>query len=374
MEYIRKDIEDKSLIWFENTNQYLVFEPKTADIISWIYDKEPLEEIGRKVAEDLDVPYEKAIDFVIDISENIVKKQSEVQDKHVSGYHLKKFTRNYAFSKYYQIHRSLIQIDYESDFELELIHPKFGHLEIQTEKKPDLHLQIFTDSGHTFLLKEGVYFKDWSRKDIHYMQGKVSMLLVQEIYGHEENNWMGVFHASALTDSKKSILFLGDSGHGKSTSLALLQGYQYHCVADDFVPVGIDKKVYPFPSAISVKHTSWEILSRYYPNLDSKKDYHFSSHNKTVKYLPPAKQNFEHIFDCEQLVFIRYYPEIETLFSPMTHLEAFERLLPDSWISPIPENVAIFLEWFRHLKCYSLTYSNNQEMFDIVAKLFSDEL
>lgn len=374
MNYLRKDIENKSIIWFENTNDYLIFEPKTADIIESIQNEKPLEEIGEKVAKELDVPYEKAIDFVIDVSENIVNANLQLKDQRYSGYKHKVFEKKYVFVKHYQIHKSIIEISYQGDFELELVHPKFGHLEVETPSKVDLRLQIFTDGGHTFLLKDEVYFKDWSRKDIHYLQGKVSMLLVQEIYRKPETDWMGVFHASALSDGRRSSLFLGDSGHGKSTSLALLQGHQFHCVADDFVPVGADKKVYPFPSAISVKDTSWEMLSEYYPELNEKQDYHFSSHNKTVKYLPPNSQDFKHIYDCESLVFIRYYPKIDTLFQPMTNLEAFERLLPDSWISPLSDNVAVFLDWFSQLKCYSLTYSNNQEMLEVVEKLFKNDL
>ncbi len=374
LNYIRKDIDEKSIVWFENTNQYLIFEPKTADIISDLLEDKPLELIGKNVSETLDLPYEKAIDFVIDINENIVKKQRLENTNHFSGYQHQKFIKSYEYQKCYSIHNCIVLIEYQSKFELELIHPKFAYLEVDSASKPNLHLSIFTDNGHTFLLKDNTYFKDWSRKDIHYLQGKVSMLIVQEMYNKEEDTWMGVFHASALSDGKKSILFLGDSGHGKSTSLALLQGAKYRCVADDFVPIGNDKKVYPFPSAISVKHTSWEMLSKFYPNLNSEKDYHFSSHNKTVKYLSPNQQNFNHVFDSDKLVFIRYYKDIDTLFSPMSHLEAFERLLPDSWISPLKQNVSGFLEWFSVLKCYSLTYSNNQEMFDLVSKLYNDEL
>jgi ABC-type sugar transport system ATPase subunit len=33
---------------------------------------------------------------------------------------------------------------------------------------------------------------------------------------------MGVFHALAVSNQQKTVLFLGDSGNGKSTSLALL--------------------------------------------------------------------------------------------------------------------------------------------------------
>lgn len=65
---------------------------------------------------------------------------------------------------------------------------------------------------------------------------------------------MGVFHASALGNSKKTVLFLGDSGNGKSTSLAILQANGFTCIEDDFVPIDAKKQeVYSFPAAISIK-------------------------------------------------------------------------------------------------------------------------
>ena len=53
------------------------------------------------------------------------------------------------------------------------------------------------------------------------------MELLQKVHQKEEEEWLGVFHASALGDGKKAILFLGDSGNGKSTSLSALAGARF---------------------------------------------------------------------------------------------------------------------------------------------------
>ena len=86
------------------------------------------------------------------------------------------------------------------------------------------------------------------------------MKIIEYIYGKPEDNWMGVFHASALSYKKDTILFLGDSGSGKSTSLALLQAHGFHCVADDFVPIDNDQLVHSFPAGISIKENSLKTL------------------------------------------------------------------------------------------------------------------
>lgn len=83
------------------------------------------------------------------------------------------------------------------------------------------------------------------------------MQIAQNIHEKPEKSWLGVFHASAVSDGNNGILFLGDSGNGKSTSLALLQAHGFHCIADDFVPVdAIHKKFLlsrrPYPSKRTV--------------------------------------------------------------------------------------------------------------------------
>ena len=92
------------------------------------------------------------------------------------------------------------------------------------------------------------------------------MEFIQAMYHKEESEWMGVFHASAVSNQQKAVLFLGDSGNGKSTSLALLQKHGFQCLADDFVPVAAkNKEVYHFPAAISVKNSSLQTLAPLYP-------------------------------------------------------------------------------------------------------------
>lgn len=77
------------------------------------------------------------------------------------------------------------------------------------------------------------------------------MELIQKIHNKEEQEWLGVFHASAVSNGKKAILFFGDSSNGKTTSLSLLQANGFTCLADNFVPVDANtKRVYSFPAVI----------------------------------------------------------------------------------------------------------------------------
>jgi hypothetical protein len=93
-----------------------------------------------------------------------------------------------------------------------------------------------------------------------------------------------------------------------------------------------------------------------------------------VRYLKPNNNDFSTHVPCKGLVFIKYTKDAPFSCRKITKVTAFQKLVPDSWLSPIKENAAIFLDWFDSLDCFELTYSNNNEMVTQVSKLFKDEL
>jgi len=200
------------------------------------------------------------------------------------------------------------------------------------------------------------------------------MELLQKIHQKNENEWIGVFHASAVNKDNNSILFLGDSGNGKSTSLALLQANGFTCLADDFVPVDNSLNVHSFPSAISIKKNSLETLLPIYPELKTSAEYHFKKLNKIVRYLPTNNYDYSLNLPCKALIFIKYQKDSNLIINKISSITAFEQLIPDSWLSPLPQNAELFLNWFEKLPCYQLTYSNNEKMISTVKKIFTDEL
>lgn len=374
IQFLTKPIEDKTVLWMAPANQYLVLENKTAEIVIALIQKKEIDFIGKSLANELSIPIEDAINFIKDVNKNIVEPNIKFQPE--KKHHLKNYEsdQGYEYKKYYRINNTVFLFEYQSYFELELVHPKFSYLEVEKQEAIHAHFQLFSKKEDTFLYRNEKFYDVWKRRDIHFLQGKVNMLVVEEIYNKPEDEWLGVFHASAVSNGEQSILFLGDSGDGKSTSLALLQAHNFHCIADDFVPMGNDQKVYTFPSAISLKKNSWNLLSTYFPQIKTEKEYYFASLDKTVRYLPPSYQNYEKTENCNILVFIKYDKESKTALKKISKVDAFHKLLPDSWISKESENVETFLDWFQSTTCYSLTYSDNQEMIDLVSKLFSNDL
>lgn len=369
---ITKKLEDKEIVWFQEANRYLIVEQTAADIITDLYYKEDPKSIATKLNNKIDIPIDIALEFIQKIKNDIVIPNTighKVEETNLSY----KIPEKFSFEKFYLINSKIFKVFFSNEFELSLIHPKIAHLEVKQHSIIDFTFQVFNYSKKTFLILDSKLIGSWSVEDIHYFQGKFSMKIIECIYEKEEKDWMGVFHASALNYNKNTLLILGDSGNGKSTSLALLQAQGFQCIADDFVPIDISKKIHTFPAGISIKKNSLPVLLDYYPELKNSAEYHYSRLNKTVRYLPPKNINYQEKNLCKALVFIKYDSNIGFEISKISSLVAFEKLVPDSWISPIPKNATTFLEWFEKLPCYQLTYSNNKKMYAAVKDIFEKE-
>jgi hypothetical protein len=281
---------------------------------------------------------------------------------------------NFTFKKNYLINRKIFKVEFANEFQLSLIHPKFAHLETQESSKIDHTFQVFNSNHLIHLVLNGEFIGAWESKNVHYFQGKFSMKIIECIYNKNEAEWMGVFHASAINYKNENVLILGDSGNGKSTSLALLQTQGFQCIADDFVPIDQAHDVYSFPAGISIKKKALSVLLKEYPTLETSAEYHYERLNKTVRYLPPEKIDYHKKVPCKALVSIKYDESVDFEICEISKLKAFEHLVPDSWISSVPQNAATFLEWFEKLPCYQLTYSNNELMYSAIKRIFGDEL
>jgi len=365
-------IENKKVVWFAKTNQYVVVEPQVAEVLQRLYANIPPQEIAVFLKEDLPVPLELLQKFVEDIQVGVYKPNTKaliskgLQVKEISSIH-------YQYEIHYKLGSKIIAIKYQTIKEHALIHPKIEHLAFNTRGKPSAVFEIFQKKDRVFFVLDNLIIGSWTQNNVHYLQGKVAMKLVEVLHGLSEKEWMGVFHASALKKGDKSALFFGDSGNGKSTSLALLTAHGFDLLADDFVPVTQKKKVCGFPVGISVKQGSVKILEPFYPALKHAKEVFMPNVNKTVRFIQPTNVDLETHYNCKTFIFIKYDLKEECLVKPVSKLKAFEELLPDSWVSNLPENVTSFLDWFNQATCYRIIYSNNQKMIESVHKIFNNE-
>ena len=368
-----KPIEDKTIVWLKTKNEYLILENQTADILKQLQKNKSTETIAENVSKELNISFKETLSFVEKLKNELLNTSvnNEIEEKFITSELPEKFN----FTKYYQVNNLIFKVEFDDELELSYVHPKFAHLVIENSTDFNHTFSVFTKDTNIFLFVDNEFIGAWSKKEIHYFQGKFSMELIQKIHNKKEDEWLGVFHASAVSNGEKAMLFLGDSGNGKSTSLSLLQANGFTCLADDFVPVDAKtQEVYSFPAAISIKKTSLPVLLPFYPELENTSEYHFTRLNKVVRYLKPNNKDFYSHLPCEALIFIKYKKDSNISCKTISSLDAFTQLVPDSWLSPKKENATTFLDWFNALKCYQITYSDNEKMIATVNKVFNNDL
>ena len=64
--FLYKSVEDKTIVWAENTNKYLVLENTTAEILEKLSTGISVKEIAANLTKKIAVPLDKTIDFVLD--------------------------------------------------------------------------------------------------------------------------------------------------------------------------------------------------------------------------------------------------------------------------------------------------------------------
>lgn len=370
-----KPLEDKSIVWFAAPNQYVIVEKAAAAIMAKIHNKTPLKNIVKGLKNEMVISSKEAQQLAEDLQDFYLEKSHKLSAKNTKDYKDINIANAFKYVKYYKINELVIKVAYESELELELLHLKFAHLELNKSAKATHTFSVFKKYGELLLYVNNCFIGAWKSDETHYFQGKFSMELVQALYQKKESEWLGVFHASAVAKNEKCMLFLGDSGNGKSTSLALLQAHGFECIADDFVPVDAElQQVYKFPAAISIKRNSLAVLSPFYPELEQSEEFHLKQLEKHVRYLPPIQQRSSMHRPCEGFVFIKYDAKAAFSCAQISNVKAFEKIIPDSWLSPLAENAAAFLDWCSERPCYELIYNDTSEMISEVNKLFNNDL
>ena len=371
-----KPLSSKSIVWFKASNTYVLVAYKTAEILLKISEGISLKSLKKWGKTKLELTSKQGNTLLESTYRLFADLNKSIPDVSVAKNDFRP-PKSYASIKLYKIGVQYFKLSFETEALAFLIHPKFAHLEVRTNRIFDHHFEVFKAEDNIVLQGEKGNIGVWEPKESHYFQGKFSMSLLEKMYDKAEADWLAVFHASAISDGENCILFMGDSGNGKSTLAALLIAHGYTLFADDFVPVSAAlQQVYYFPAAISIKESAVTALSPFYPKLNEEMLYDFKRLNKKVRYLaaPPLLKDQKKQLPCKALVFVKYIKNGEFKFKKMEKELAFQQLIPDSWLSPERNNAALFLDWFAEVPCYQLSYSDNELMYQCVSKLFKDDL
>ena len=363
----QKISEEDSIVWLKKSNKYLVLNTNTLELIkkkSSLSSKDFLTLITESL--NVDVSIAKKINK--DISELLLESEELELKQNIK---LSDPIKPCQLINYYSFNNTIIKVGFDSEETKSLIHQKYRHLAINHVNSYDVEYAIFNSGDTLFIYKNNQIVGSWDSTQLHEFQGKFSMELICSFYNKTEHDWMGVFHASTISKNNRSIMFTGDSGNGKSTLVSILMANGYNVIADDFSPVlRTDFKTYCFPSAISIKEKSFNLIEQLYPNFINYNEYYINELKGNVKYLPPISK--ETSANCSSVIWVKYAEGTESSLKKVSIQDALKKILPDAWISNKEVNAKAFLKWIEKTAFYELNYSDNNKLIDIINSFFLD--
>ena len=361
----QKISEEDSIVWLKESNKYIVLD---STILELINKKDCLSsnDFTTLIAKSLQVSSTVATRINKDISELLIetkKVQLKTSTKHPD------IVKPCELIQYYSFNGVIIKVCYDSEQTKSLIHQKYSHLVIDYVNSYYTEYKIFNSDNTLFIFKNNQIIGSYNNSQLHEFQGKFSMELMCCFYDKTEHDWMGVFHASTISKNNRSIMFTGDSGNGKSTLVSILMANGYNVISDDFSPVlRSDFKTYCFPSAISIKEKSYNLIEQLHPELKSSNEYYINELKGNVKYLPPISK--ETSANCSAVVWVQYSEGAENSMKKYSTQEALTKFLPDTWVSNKEVNAKAFLKWIKKTAFYELNYSDNDKLISIINNYF----
>jgi len=351
------------VLWYSISNTYSVVESSFKNLLDYYLQSETIDSFKANLQ-----PRANA-ETLLETIDNYLNDCNKTPTPTLNN-HTVFDASNRCILKHYIIKGKSIRVNFDSELVLKTIHPALAHLSTELSNNIHTTFDIYLKNESLLLFKDEQLISCVPKRDYHLMQGKFIMQLLCTIHDNEEEDWVSTFHGSTLTDSISSVLFVGESGKGKSTLCALLTANGFDLLADDVSPMlSKNSCIYHNPSAISIKEGAFNLLE---PIINTFSDLPIIKFNKTkgpLKYIACTnpKKNF---YPCKAIVLVNYKSNADTKLESVSIKTLLETLIPDSWLSPNPLHAKQFLEWLESLDIFKLTYSDTKSVTNAVSKLF----
>ena len=366
VEHVNKHV----ILWFQKSNQYIVSTSSTYKVIATFLSAEDSHHFKQLVLKS-GFTNEQANQFLTEIPNFLEDCNKPVENSQPDPVEFEGNQRNISCE--YDIDTFRLLVHYDSDELKQLIHPPLEHLEV-LKLNSDCIFDIFEKGNKIYFFRNENFVCSWVKKEYHLFQGKFIISLLCSLHNNEEDDWIGTFHASAVTKSNKTAMIIGDSGMGKSTFTALLLGNGYEILSDDIVPIlAKDSCLYPYPGGISIKQGAFDVLKSKLPKFEKLREHYINPYKGYVKYLnAPKSKGYLVGYPCSVIVLIEYKKNSKTIIKNISIADALEILIPQSWISPKVSNAKKFMNWLKTISFYKLTYSNSDEAIREFEQLMND--
>lgn len=366
--FYQVNIGNLNLLWFSKSNSYSVVHKEFYEILDLYLNSDALIDF-KTVLHELDTTSDadivaRNIATFLENGNRIVPDDST----QVATFNL----TNRGTSELYHIGGTFIEVHYGVASLKPLFHPALENFitDNNTQKEKtifDIHLvngkmSLYINEEHVISVPQA---------DYHKIQGKFIMHVICAIHKRTESEWLGTFHGSTITDGNNAIIFIGNSGKGKSTLCALLAQHGFQLLADDVSPMlSEDMNIYSNPNAISIKHGAFDVLKPFLKDFDALPKTSFYQNKGQIAYVP--QNTFElKGYPCKAIVMVNYMAGADTVLEVTSIAPLLETLIPESWLSHNAAHAKQFMDWLEQAQLYELTYSNTANVVDRISSLFT---
>ena len=358
--YIVEEIDNgEFLFWFEKSNKYLTCNLSIYNLL----EKEIIKRNKPKNTNDISKNLSNIELEIKNLLDELLRPTKK--DKHNSS---KLSQTKFATNKNYKFNNKVLKFSFENKSMLELVHPKFEHLECKNEGEKNF--KIFREKELISFFSDDRYVGGYNKNQMHELQGKISMEMTSYFYSKKEEDWIGVFHGSTLNKGNKSIMLTGESGSGKSSLALILSSNGFSLIADDFSPISNEMKHYKFPGAISIKEGFYSYANKLSKDFINKKEYLVDKSKGKFKYFSVDIDNTFNSHDCNYIIDVKYGENLKNNISKSTKGKALQKLLPESWLSENYNNSEKFYQWIHNSNFYELTYNDSKKVVELINKIF----
>ena len=98
-----KAIENKTIVWFEKNNKYVILENTTADILKRLQKKISVKEIAAVVSQKLKVTIEQTIDLILELERNFFTEEPSKDSDLGNDFRDLKRPTSFEYIKFYRI-------------------------------------------------------------------------------------------------------------------------------------------------------------------------------------------------------------------------------------------------------------------------------
>lgn len=372
------NFEEWRIVWIEGINRYICFLEPAFYVFECLAKGELQETIASACSHRYNLPADHSNRFTKEVMELLERVYRETQDGLEPE---QKISGGPAEPPVYRIRNYRI---WSKDFRMafgdlyleELFHPFLSPytLDAGIEDTPFFCELFFQEEFAVLRInrKETLIFP---KDEPERYQGAFSLQLINYLYDRKTNDWMGVLHASAVSDGHTALLFTGDSGSGKSTIATFLMKAGFRVLSDDFVPIAMTSpEICSFPAAISVKSSAFPLIKKVFPEIGSYLQKETPEDELDEWFIPQtAEISTEMRVPARAIIFVRYDPEVAFSLKRESNLTLMNALIHQLWIANNPDAASRFMAWYFNLPVFTLLYSDDKQAVEALIRLFRNE-